>query len=71
MTELHWQKSTYSEEGSACVYLATSPTGTILLRESDSPETILTTGAHQLASLIFALRTHNRSYLHVGASAGA
>ncbi|MFI6011732.1 DUF397 domain-containing protein [Streptomyces sp. NPDC051243] len=24
-TELTWQKSTYNEEGSACVYLATSP----------------------------------------------
>lgn len=43
MTELNWQKSSFSEEGSACVYLATTPTGTILLRESDAPETILTT----------------------------
>ncbi|MCX4764529.1 DUF397 domain-containing protein [Streptomyces sp. NBC_01275] len=25
MTEPNWQKSTYSEEGSACVYLATGP----------------------------------------------
>ncbi|WP_210578104.1 DUF397 domain-containing protein [Streptomyces sp. GESEQ-4] len=58
MTELNWQKSTYSEEGSACVYVATAPTGTILLRESDAPETILTIGARQLGALISALKPH-------------
>ncbi|MFF4017572.1 DUF397 domain-containing protein [Streptomyces sp. NPDC001843] len=61
MTELNWQKSTYSEEASSCVYLATTPTGSILLRESDSPETILTTGPRQLAALIAALHS-DRSY---------
>lgn len=44
------------EEASSCVYLATTPTGTILLRESDDPaKTILTTGTHQLGALISAL----------------
>ncbi|MDX3242982.1 DUF397 domain-containing protein [Streptomyces sp. ME18-1-4] len=56
MTELNWQKSTYSEEASSCVYVATTPTGTILLRESDEPETIVTTGPHQLGALITSLR---------------
>ncbi|MER5212238.1 DUF397 domain-containing protein [Streptomyces sp. NPDC002838] len=56
MTELNWQKSTYSEEASSCVYLAATPTGTVLLRESDEPETILTTGPDQLRALIAALR---------------
>ncbi|MDO0935956.1 DUF397 domain-containing protein [Streptomyces sp. DG2A-72] len=56
MRELHWQKSTYSQEASACVHLAATPTGTILLHESDEPETILTTGPRQLADLISALR---------------
>ncbi|MET9407076.1 DUF397 domain-containing protein [Streptomyces sp. NPDC002935] len=60
MPELNWQKSTYSQEASACVYVATTPTGTILLRESDAPEAILTTGPHQLATLIAALRTTRR-----------
>ncbi|WP_327315033.1 DUF397 domain-containing protein [Streptomyces sp. NBC_01235] len=58
MTEQNWQKSTYSEEGSACVYLATTPTGTILLRESDEPEIILATGPRQLGALITTLRDH-------------
>ncbi|WP_328555116.1 MULTISPECIES: DUF397 domain-containing protein [unclassified Streptomyces] len=55
MPELNWQKSTYSQESSSCVYVAATPTGTILLRESDSPETLLTTGPRQLATLIAAL----------------
>lgn len=58
-TELTWQKSTHSEEASSCVYLAATPTGKILLRESDEPETIVTTGTPQLAWLISALRTRD------------
>jgi hypothetical protein len=54
--EPHWQKSTYSQEASACVYLATAPGGTILLRESDEPEAILTTGPRQLGALISAFK---------------
>jgi hypothetical protein len=56
MTELNWQKSTYSEAASSCVYLAATPAGTILLRESDEPEVILTTGPGQLGALIAILR---------------
>lgn len=58
MIPLNWQKSTYSEEASSCVYVASAPTGTILLRESDDPaETILTTGTHQLGALISMARS--------------
>ena len=57
MPELHWQKSTHSQEASACLYLAATPAGTVLLRESDEPETVLTTGTPQFAALISALRT--------------
>ena len=56
-TEPTWQQSTHSEEASSCVYVAASSPGTILLRESDEPEAILTTGAPQLAALISTLRT--------------
>ncbi|MET8134002.1 DUF397 domain-containing protein [Streptomyces sp. NPDC005251] len=56
MPELNWQKSTYSQEASSCVYVATTPTGTILLRESDAPEAILATGPRQLGALIAALQ---------------
>lgn len=60
MSELHWQKSTHSQEASACVYVAITPAGTILLRESDDPEVILTTGPRQLGTLIAALRSTQR-----------
>ncbi|MGP4008837.1 DUF397 domain-containing protein [Streptomyces sp. 4N124] len=64
MNELNWQKSTYSEEASSCIYVASAPTGTILLRESDDPaQTILTTGSRQLGVLISGIRQftpHNR-----------
>ncbi|MDF3140655.1 MULTISPECIES: DUF397 domain-containing protein [unclassified Streptomyces] len=56
MPELSWQKSTYSAEAANCVYAAATPTGAVLLRESDEPETILTTGSRQLGALISALK---------------
>ncbi|WP_434481754.1 DUF397 domain-containing protein [Streptomyces sp. NBC_01340] len=54
---IHWQKSTYSGDGSNCVYVAATPTGTVRLRESDAPETILTTTPAALNSLIRTLKT--------------
>ncbi|WP_079062093.1 DUF397 domain-containing protein [Streptomyces griseoruber] len=56
MTEPNWQKSSYSEEGSACIFLAAAPTGAILLRESEEPGRILTTAIRPLAALITTLR---------------
>ncbi|WP_329217290.1 DUF397 domain-containing protein [Streptomyces sp. NBC_01485] len=56
MPELHWQKSTYSQEASACVYVTATHAGTVLLRESDEPETILATDSRPLAALITMLR---------------
>ncbi|NGO14853.1 DUF397 domain-containing protein, partial [Streptomyces sp. HC44] len=44
MSALDWQKSTFSGDQANCLYLAASPTTeTIHLRESDTPDTILTT----------------------------
>ncbi|MFC5213942.1 DUF397 domain-containing protein [Streptomyces coerulescens] len=40
MQTLHWQKSTYSGDGSNCVEIATTPT-TIHIRDSKNPA-----GAH-------------------------
>ncbi|MWA13166.1 DUF397 domain-containing protein [Streptomyces sp. BA2] len=52
----NWQKSTYSEEGSSCLYIAPGPSHTIHLRESDTPEEILTTARPQLAALIAVIK---------------
>ncbi|ATL30091.1 DUF397 domain-containing protein [Streptomyces formicae] len=56
MPELHWQKSTFSAEAANCVYVASTPTGTIHIHESDDdPEAVLTTGPRQLRALISAI----------------
>ncbi len=53
MPELTWQKSTFSggPQGE-CLYVATAPDGTIRLRESDTPDVILSTAPAGLAALI-------------------
>lgn len=50
---LHWQKSTFSGggEGNTCVELAATP-NTLRLRESDTPDTQLTTATAPLIHLI-------------------
>ncbi|GAA3807108.1 DUF397 domain-containing protein [Streptomyces phyllanthi] len=57
MPPFTWQKSTFSPDGSDCVYVATPHDGTILLRESDEPEAILSTGPRQLQALITSVRS--------------
>ncbi|MCX4907800.1 DUF397 domain-containing protein [Streptomyces sp. NBC_00878] len=56
MTELTWQKSSFSDgAGDNCLYVAATPTGTIHLRESDTPTVSLTTTPATLAALIRTL----------------
>ncbi|WP_327403632.1 DUF397 domain-containing protein [Streptomyces sp. NBC_01288] len=56
----HWQKSTYSGDASNCVNVATSAPDTIHLRESDTPEVILTTTTDRLRHLIRTLKSADR-----------
>jgi hypothetical protein len=51
-----WQKSSFSGEASNCVNVASAPTGTVLLRESDAPETVLTTTPAALRALLGAIK---------------
>ncbi|MDQ1028374.1 hypothetical protein QF035_005956 [Streptomyces umbrinus] len=56
MTELNWQKSSFSEAaGDNCLYVAAASTGTIHLRESDTPTITLATTPTTLAALIRTL----------------
>jgi hypothetical protein len=57
MPDLTWQKSTYSAEAANCVYLAAGPTGTLHLRESDTPDTTLTTSPTALNTLVRTLKS--------------
>lgn len=55
MTTLNWQKSSYSEAASSCVYIAS--TGVIHLRESDTPDTVITTTPQRLRPLISRIKS--------------
>ncbi|MFE6159321.1 DUF397 domain-containing protein [Streptomyces sp. NPDC056486] len=55
-----WQKSTYSPDGSNCVYIAAAPDGAIHLRESDTPDITLTTTPDRLHNLIRTLKATPR-----------
>ncbi|MGK5732692.1 DUF397 domain-containing protein [Streptomyces sp. URMC 124] len=57
MTALHWQKSTYSEHGNSCVFLAAGPGDTVLLRESDAPADIIAMPPGRLRPLITRIKT--------------
>ncbi len=59
MHSIEWQKSTYSGDGSNCVYIADGPANAIHLRESDAPDTILTTTTERLRHLIRALKSYS------------
>jgi hypothetical protein len=53
--ELHWQKSTYSDSASNCIYLATARSA-IRLRESAAPGIVLTASRAALLAFIAAAK---------------
>ncbi|MFE2441353.1 DUF397 domain-containing protein [Streptomyces sp. NPDC059426] len=56
MSDLTWQKSSFSEVAAAnCVELATAPGG-IRIRESDEPEAVIRTTPAALGALIRAVK---------------
>ncbi|AEM81291.1 DUF397 domain-containing protein [Streptomyces violaceusniger] len=59
----HWQKSSYSSAGNACLYVSVPDNATIRLRESDEPDTILTTTPHALDALIRSAKSGRLDHL--------
>ncbi|MBA6434005.1 DUF397 domain-containing protein [Streptomyces sp. GMR22] len=57
MTEVNWQKSSYSSagDGNSCIELAFIGT-TVALRESDAPRTVLTTSPARLGALLQSIK---------------
>ncbi|MFD5385057.1 DUF397 domain-containing protein [Streptomyces sp. NPDC127074] len=56
MSDLTWQKSSFSDgAGPNCVELAAAPGG-IHIRESDEPDAVLRTGPAALGALIRAVK---------------
>lgn len=57
MSELRWQKSSFSEGGAAnCVEVARDHTGTVHLRESDTPGVSLASASTALAALLGGIK---------------
>ncbi|MFD3514097.1 DUF397 domain-containing protein [Streptomyces sp. NPDC058657] len=53
MPELKWLKSSFSEaSGNACVEVATTPHGTLALRESEQPAAVLVTRQDSFGALV-------------------
>ncbi|MEU1308962.1 DUF397 domain-containing protein [Streptomyces cinnamoneus] len=56
MALISWQESSYSASSSNCVNIAAAEDGTIRLRESEAPVTVLTVKPATLRGLIRALK---------------
>ncbi|MEV7138787.1 DUF397 domain-containing protein [Streptomyces tauricus] len=56
MTELRWQKSSFSSAAGNCLELATASDGTLQLRESDDPATTIAVPLAGLRSLLAAVQ---------------
>ncbi|MBA2944326.1 DUF397 domain-containing protein [Streptomyces himalayensis] len=67
MSELRWQKSSFSEGGAAnCVELALTPTGTPHLRESDTPATVIATTPAALRALLRGIKAGTGATTGIG-----
>ncbi|MFI2291311.1 DUF397 domain-containing protein [Streptomyces niveus] len=56
MSTYDWQKSSYSGTAGNCVNIAAADDGTIKLRESDDPGTIVTTTPEKLRAFILGVK---------------
>ncbi|MFD8970170.1 DUF397 domain-containing protein [Streptomyces sp. NPDC059568] len=56
MATNYWQKSSYSGTAGNCIDVAAADDGTIKLRESDSPDTIVTTTPEKLRAFILGVK---------------
>ncbi|QKW07041.1 DUF397 domain-containing protein [Streptomyces sp. NA04227] len=63
MPTLNWQKSSYSAQASDCLYLAPAEDGTIKLRESDDPATVVTTTPQNLKAFILGVKAGEFDHL--------
>ncbi|MCD9593689.1 DUF397 domain-containing protein [Streptomyces sp. 8ZJF_21] len=66
MSARDWRKSSYSSEGNACLYVSAPDGATIRLRESDEPNTILTTDPTALRALIRSAKAGRLDHISEG-----
>jgi hypothetical protein len=56
MSTPRWRKSSYCQEGEACVHISTTPAA-VHLTDDDPPRTILTVGPAAFAALLGLLKS--------------
>jgi hypothetical protein len=56
MAAPQWQQSSYCGEGEACIGLATAEDGSIRIRESSAPETVVTTTPDKFRAFILGVK---------------
>ncbi|MFC5721286.1 DUF397 domain-containing protein [Streptomyces gamaensis] len=56
MSEIRWQKSSFSTDGNECIELSRSPRG-IFIREGDSPNHFVTTSPTRLKVFMSGIRS--------------
>lgn len=59
-----WQKASYSHEGANCLNVGAAGDGTLRLRESDDPDTVLVVAPASLRALLAAIRAHRHRHRH-------
>ncbi|MEU1307969.1 DUF397 domain-containing protein [Streptomyces cinnamoneus] len=64
MSSPKWQKSSYCEAASSCLYLAAAPNRLIRSREGDAPDNVLTTTPNRLRPLISAIKANAYDHGH-------
>lgn len=65
MSEITWQKSSYSTQGdgNSCIELAAIGPDAIAVRESDDPGTVMTTTPAKLRPLLHAIKAGEFDHL--------
>ncbi|MEV8393257.1 MULTISPECIES: DUF397 domain-containing protein [unclassified Streptomyces] len=60
--EITWQKSSFSQGAGECVEISAA-SGKILIRESDSPDNIVSTSRERLGALILGIKAGEFDHL--------
>ncbi|MGW3232720.1 DUF397 domain-containing protein [Kitasatospora sp. NPDC001095] len=63
MAVQRWQKSSFSGDTANCIYLAAAPDNAVNIRESDDPDTIITTTHDRLRTLLLGVKAGEFDHL--------
>ncbi|MFD0409786.1 DUF397 domain-containing protein [Kitasatospora sp. NPDC127116] len=59
----NWQKSSFSGDAANCIYVVAVADVTVRIRESDDPDTVLTTSSGALGALLLGVKAGEFDHL--------